>query len=431
MKKFKKLVSIITAAAVLICSAAFSAGAVRNYDEWVQSWENLDRSNGYIMLTPGADRTYVNFSWQGDFQHPQATLFVSSNADMSGAVSLDVERSFSLFGFEWSFRATASGLKADSTYYYQYTANAEKSETYSFRTGSEDNTRILFVTDSQIGRSRGEQEEIYKNDTYGWTSTLESAFENHGGIDFILSAGDQVEDAYSEEQYSMFESAPLLRSCPVAAAVGNHEFYTPNYSSHFNNPNSGTKVPFRWPCGNGYYFSYNNILFIVADSNNFSASSQDKIFSAACKAYPDAKWRVVLMHHSPYSANSSRDIASVLSMGFLAPYIDKYGIDLCLSGHDHYYSRSYIIKNGRISGDTAKNNCYVNPDGTLHVSGNSASGSNYTDTNPEELTPYCDVWLQTKTPTYSIVSFTQSKLTVTTYEAVGNAILDEVSVEKY
>lgn len=424
----KKLFSVILIVSLIFSLFTFSAGAVSTFEEWQTGWEEIKASSGYITLTPGEDETQMNFSWQSSFFSTREQIVLGKKADLSDAVQLKAKRDFNLFGFEWTYNATATDLEENTTYYYQYTVDKVQSEIYSFTTGDGEGVTALFVTDSQIGRSSGTQEEIYMNDTYGWTKTLEAASENHS-FDFILSSGDQVEDSYSEEQYTYFESPSVLRSKAVAAAVGNHDFYTTNYSHHFNNPNDDTFTLFRWPAGQGYYFSYNGVLFIVVDSNNFLPTANRRIIKNACKAYPDAKWRVLMMHHSPFDASGADDIGNKFARTTVVPFIDEFDIDVCLSGHDHYYSRSHIIKDGDITSDIGTIDKYTNPDGTLYITQNSSSGSNYSGIG-DEISEFCSVALQERRQTYSILDINENTLVVKSYHTDTNEMFDSVTIEK-
>lgn len=431
MVSIKRITAVFTVVAIMICMLTFSSGAVQSYDEWVKNWDSINSSDGDITLTPGTDITQMNFSWQSKFLSVKGSISVGKEADLSDGKNLSVSRKLNIIGFEWTQNATASNLEEDTVYYYSYTSNGEASDIYSFKTGKAGSTEILFVSDPQIGRSKlSTDEETYKHDTYGWSNTLETAFETFPNINFMLCAGDETEIGFSEKQYSMFESPAVLRSCPVAATIGNHDFYAINYSYHFNNPNSDTKVGVRWPAGNGYYFSYNDILFIVLDSNSLNFYAPDKILSAAVNAYPNAKWRVVMMHHSPFDANSQKYFLSVLTRYDIVPYFDKYDIDICLGGHDHYYSRSFMIKNLKVTDDTELNNVYTNPKGTLYLSASTASGCNFSGIDEEEINEYTDFCTQTRTPNYSILDFTDGKLTVSTYETSENKMIDTVSIVK-
>jgi hypothetical protein len=53
------------------------------------------------------------------------------------------------------------------------------------------------------------------------------------------------------------------------------------------------------------------------------------------------RWRVVVLHHPPYSAGyqgSSTDVRRTF-----APLFERYGVQLVVSGHDHDYQRSVPI----------------------------------------------------------------------------------------
>lgn len=432
MKKTQKILALLLTLALTVSLFTFTSGAIESQEEWLEkNWSEIVESKGSLLMTLGEDNTKMNFSWQSSFKSAKAEIEVATKQDMSDAESLDVSTRFNIFCFEYTHEATASELEADTTYYYKYYADKKWSDVYSFKTADAGSTRVLFVSDCQIGRYRqGTDEEILQHDTYGWYKTMELATEKNAGINFIISTGDQVEDSYSEHQYSLMESVPQLRNYPIAAAVGNHEFYTTNYSSHYNNPNRNTDVPFRDPAGNGYYFLYNDILFIVLDSNVVVPSTHRKIIKAACEAYPNAKWKVVSMHHSPYDANAAKYFTSKITRATITPFFDEFGIDLCLSGHDHYYSRSYIVKNNKVTDDVLHNNTYTDPKGTLYVSANSSSGSNYNGIDTENVGPECDVWFQSDTPCYSIMDVKDGKLTVTTYETGSNDVVDTISIIK-
>ncbi len=428
MIKTRRFLAILLAVTLLVSLFTVSSGAVSTFEQWQTGWEDIKASSGYITLTPGEDETQMNFSWQSSFFSMNEQIVIGVSSDLSDGVKLKVKSNLNLFGFEWTHNATVTDLKAETTYYYRYTTDAAESEIYSFTTGSAESTSVLFVTDSQIGRSSGTQEEIYMNDTYGWTKTLQTAFENND-IDFIMTSGDQVEDAFSEEQYTYFESPSALRSAPVAASIGNHDFYAPNYSHHFNNPNDKTFTLFRWFAGQGYYFSYNNVLFIVVDSNNFLPTANRRIIKNACKAYPDAEWRVLMMHHSPFDARGADDIGNKFARQTVVPFIDEFDIDICLSGHDHYYSRSHIIRDGKVTDDIIKNGVYNNPDGTLYLTQNSSSGSNYSGIG-DEISEFCNFAMQERRATYSIVNVVGDTLTVKSYHSDTNELFDTITIQK-
>lgn len=428
----KKIICILSSLCLIFSSLSVCAGAVTDYAEWEKGWDEIRSTGSYIMLTPGEDETQMNFSFQTDFFSGKGSFVIGEKADLSDGKVLDTGRSLCIFGFEWSNTAVAAGLKENTRYYYSYRQPDAESEIYSFRTASADVTKVAFFTDSQIGRYRGsdDQEEIYLHDTYGWNKTVETVLENNENVSFFVSSGDQVEDSYSEEQYSMFESVPALRSYPVAASVGNHDFYTTNFSHHFNCPNSDTPIALRWPGSNDYFFCCNDVLFIILDSNNISTLSHDRVMAAAVKKYPDARWRVAVMHHSPYDANAHKYFLSKMTRYTVASVFDKYDVDVVLSGHDHYYSRSYMISRNAVTDDVALNNVYTSPKGTLYISGNSASGSNYNNIDTGNVNEFCDFYYQSQIPCYTMLTFRNGRLGIDTFEVEGNRLIDSVSIIK-
>jgi 3',5'-cyclic AMP phosphodiesterase CpdA len=75
------------------------------------------------------------------------------------------------------------------------------------------------------------------------------------------------------------------------------------------------------------------------DSNDLDPAQLQ--FLAHALATTAARWKIVALHHPPYSAGyqgSSVDVRAKLS-----PVLERYGVQLVLSGHDHDYQRSIPI----------------------------------------------------------------------------------------
>ena len=130
-----------------------------------------------------------------------------------------------------------------------------------------------------------------------------------------------------------------------------------------------------------------------------------------------------------------------------------------LSGHDHIYSRSYILKGGKLDKNDmlsdkeyekyAKGNknsnkkykkylqsiedeeaieskelmCATNPKGILYITANSSTGSKYYDLaqNQQEYIAYR--W-QENVPTYSMIDVTDRAFTINTYRVDNNKKID-------
>jgi 3',5'-cyclic AMP phosphodiesterase CpdA len=85
---------------------------------------------------------------------------------------------------------------------------------------------------------------------------------------------------------------------------------------------------------------YGDVLIVGIDSNEIDDPEQLQFLEEAM-ASTDATWKIVAVHHPPYSAGyqgSSVDVRETL-----APLLQRYGVQLVLSGHDHDYQRSVPI----------------------------------------------------------------------------------------
>ena len=57
----------------------------------------------------------------------------------------------------------------------------------------------------------------------GWVNTVNKAIEKFPNTSFIQSAGDQVNNSNSEEEYTGFFAPELLKKYPTATTIGNHD----------------------------------------------------------------------------------------------------------------------------------------------------------------------------------------------------------------
>lgn len=82
------------------------------------------------------------------------------------------------------------------------------------------------------------------------------------------------------------------------------------------------------------------VLLVGLDTNDFDADQVEWLDETL--AASDATWKLVAMHHPPYSAGyqgSSVDIRDAV-----APVLERRGVQLVMSGHDHDYQRSREIE---------------------------------------------------------------------------------------
>ena len=85
---------------------------------------------------------------------------------------------------------------------------------------------------------------------------------------------------------------------------------------------------------------HGDVLIVGLDSNEIDDPVQLQFLDDTL-ASSDATWRIVAAHHPPYSAGYQGSSVEVREA--LAPFVERYGVQLVLSGHDHDYQRSVPI----------------------------------------------------------------------------------------
>lgn len=390
------LISILLIAALSL--SAFAANPVSATDEWLTNWADRTAASGKLWQMPGKEADERVFNWlSGDF----GNTFTYS--DGTNEYTAKVQSSILLHGILNTVTLTDI---PDGNYTYTCTADG-KTVNGSFSVSSrKESFTAMFCADPQLGRSGDDSEQAVQNDTYGWERTLISAKNN--GAELILSAGDQVNDGFSLTQYNALFSAEVLSELPFAPTAGNHDFYSPLFPVYFGSAG--------YDCvGNNYYFSYNNALFIVLDSNNIIQPTHEFTIARAINSYPDAQWRVILLHHGAYSSCAD-EFTNKLCAGTLKSTFDKFDIDLVLSGHNHFYSRTYPIYNGGIGAL-----------GTVYFEAGSASGSKCSsyDTSDDGLIVKS---VDLSGASYSLLTFTENTIEINSYLTDSGEIFDSFTV---
>jgi predicted phosphodiesterase len=205
--------------------------------------------------------------------------------------------------------------------------------------------------------------------------------------DFVAVPGDIVYEygqisEYKKRFWPIYNAetadtagAPLLRSIPFIAAVGNHDSDTRDldakpdalaYYLYFSQPHNGllgkeggailpvlkgseeNKQAFlkaagsNYPQMTNYSFDYGNAHWTVIDANTYMDWTDAGILDWVAKDLEnskEAKWHFVMFHHPGF--NSSREHFEQQHMRLLAPIFEKGGVDIVFNGHVHNYQRSY------------------------------------------------------------------------------------------
>ena len=435
-----------------------------DWNNWKKNWASYSSDYEHVSMTPGVDETQLNYAW---YSHTAETpvVRIATKQNMDGAKEFNGTQTGAVTVGNvkyYSNKVTVTDLKENTRYYYQVFQNGKWQDAQTYTTKSFSSFSFLYVGDPQIGASKkqtssenetmnskadasAEDNLAARNDGYNWNKVLKEALEDHPDVSFMVSAGDQVNDGKNEREYAAYLGAEALTSLPVATTIGNHDSGSPNYTWHYNNPNTfkDTDVNYiqgKTEAGTDYYYTYGNVLFIVLDTNNYNCATHENVIKKAVEENKDTKWRIVMFHQDIYgSGYDHSDSDGMILRTQLTPLMDKYKIDVVLQGHDHTYSRTYQLegdgKNHTAYGKDvdltsaeflAQNNCYeivsdtvdgkiVNPDGTVYLEANSATGSKFYNLIATQQ-DYISERSQTWTPSYSVVSVTNNSLSVTVYD---------------
>jgi len=385
-----------------------------------------------IALTPGKDISELNLSWYSASK-TSSLLQIAPKAAMSGsdfpvdsASTFHCKSNTAASGY-YSNKATVTSLYQSSEYVYRLgDGNGNWSSNYFYTVGSSTQFGFLAFGDPQIGAGS------LSADTSGWNDTITKSSARFPNASFIMTVGDEVNTNNSEIQYNGFFSPPALTRFPVAPALGNHDNGASNYGYHFNLPNLSSSYGITSPGSADYYFTYGNTLFMVLNTNNSSGSTHQAFVKKAVEASPGVKWKIVMFHHDIYGSGSHALESSIINLrNALYPTFDNFGVDIVITGHDHSYTRTHVMKGNvpQLSQTYDSNGALSNPSGTVYFTLNSASGSKYYGINATPAS-YAAVRSQLEVPTFSYISINGSSLSFDTYRTDTMTKVDSLSIVK-
>lgn len=386
-----------------------------------------------IALTMGADETQRNITWYEPYDSSTASVqyavkdgdtFPANYNTATATVNDAIDQ-----GYNYC-KATLTNLAPDTDYVYRLVNDSAVSEVHTFSTSPTGDFSFIFLSDPQIGASTtaGASNSAASGlaDATAWANTLNVALEKFPDTHFLVSGGDQVNSGGTEEQYNYFFS-PDLSSLSMAVVMGNHDSIS-NYNEHFNNANITDYGKYNGSVGSDYWYVYNNVLFLNLNTMSQSTAEHKAFMEEALRQNPHVLWRVVVFHHSLYSiASHSVDADIINRRNELSPVFTELGIDVVLMGHDHTYTRSYIMKD--LTPDTTTGGGSVtDPDGVLYVTAHSATGSKFYSIVNQNAA-YAAVTNTQKVPAYSNIEVTSTSFKITTYQTTG-ATIDEYEIIK-
>lgn len=479
------------------------------YSNWMTKWNStISKDREQISLSPGSDNSSVNFAWYTKKSAGVQKLKIAENKRMTNAKVYEAEQTKAVTDKDEteyvSNKVIATDLKANTTYYYSYQKDGQWTAPEKYTTDNGSKFSFIFVGDPQIGSSNelkgAATEEFYNaqsaavaNDAFNWNTTLNQAMEKTGNkASFVLSSGDQIQSTKkkspnkaawgSEIEYSGYLSPDVLKNLPVATTVGNHDADNANYTYHFNTANA-SELGSNGKVGGDYWFKHDNALFIMLNTQDTNVEEHRQFIEQTVAANKDCKWRIVTLHQDIYGSAEHSNEPEITNLRYqLAPIFEDNKVDVVLTGHDHAYSRTQILKGGHktteytddefdpmldedmdagenpdtvytakenIKADTTdpsqkaylnylnqvmdkdaiqqvtkKGTTVFNPTGILYMTAGSSSGSKYYDLVPRQQSYIANRWQQ-DVPTYSVIDITDTTFTINTYRTDTEEKIDE------
>lgn len=346
-------------------------------------------TNGISKITAtfyGDTKNSKGFTWYTSKLLTNSTVQVTkktgSKADFTNAITFQGTSTPSTnSGEELVHKAVATGLEADTTYYYRVgdKEHGNWSATGTFQTAPKSGEfTFIDLADTQ---AKSEDEAILS------AQTLEKALQTVDNAQFVVHNGDIVDTGTKEDQWNWLlgHSQESLLNTTFVPSAGNHEDENYAFYEHFN-----INIPAGSATETGAYYSYDysNAHFIVLNSNenseNYANFSEDQVewlkkdATAAKKA--GATWIIVNIHKGPYTTSNHATDEDIMDpngvRNQIAPLMAELDIDFVMQGHDHIYARTKpIAQDGKattptkiketLNGETIEYS--VDPDGSIYV----------------------------------------------------------------
>lgn len=369
---------------------ATAAGALAGAAKAADASATADGTPEQVHLTWGDDPTHeVVVSWasQAAAVSPRVTV-MAEHGDSETVHAVQRTYTDGLNGVVvFTYHARLHGLKPDTTYRYEVTADNTSSNPFSasFTTAPRGRKPFRFTSYGDLATPN--------------TSWVLSSVQSRYAVQaverfqplFHLLNGDlcyaNLNPTHQTDVWRDFgnNNQTSAANRPWMPCPGNHEleFYNgeqglDSYLTRYTLPENGTRFSGRW-----YAFQVSSVLFISLDADDivyqdaaafvggpaplvpaastgnapiqpgtslyvrgYSNGEQTRWLEHTLRRAADSRdidWIVVQMHQDALSSSKTGNGSDKALREAWLPLFERYGVDLVLCGHDHDYERSYPV----------------------------------------------------------------------------------------
>jgi predicted phosphodiesterase len=248
-------------------------------------------------------------------------------------------------------RILIDDLEPGTTYYYEVVARSleiDNTDRWFSTLRDESDTRPMYVW--VIGDS-GEPGPDQKSVAYQMDSWM-SGRDAH--IDLWILLGDVSYGRGSQTQFNtaFFGAYPqVLKHSAPWAVFGNHDAESLTFYDIFDSPTDGTSGGVA--SDDKHYYSIDDgevhVLILDSETSEIHPGPMAQWIERDLEANT-RQWTIACFHHAPYSDGTHNSDGSFWFSSkmramreHIVPILEKYDVDLVLSGHSHDYERSELI----------------------------------------------------------------------------------------
>jgi 3',5'-cyclic AMP phosphodiesterase CpdA len=202
---------------------------------------------------------------------------------------------------------------------------------------SETATSLTFAVVGDTGTGGRNQMAVARQMADTYTRTPFGLVVHVGDISYYGSVADRWEQVFVEPYGPLLDAGVTFEM-----AVGNHELE--EESSTAADAEIAAEIERIGSEGRYYSVRHGPVDFFVIDSSTplitGNAAADQVAWLDAALGSSDAPWKIAVVHHPPYASGPKRG-SNLEVRAALEPLFIAHGVDLVLTGHDHFYERSH------------------------------------------------------------------------------------------